>query len=65
MNLLISTYQFTQETKEDHIAHAHIVKWYIDSVRWQLGSSFGRFNSFVYQIEWNSASLRQSGQMIE
>jgi len=33
MNVLISTYQFTKETKEDHIAHAHIVKWYIDSVR--------------------------------
>jgi hypothetical protein len=65
MNVLISTYQFAKETKEDHTAHAHIVKLYIDSVRWQLGRSFGRFNSFVYQIEWNSASLRQSVQMIE
>lgn len=65
MNVLASTYQFTQETKEDNIAHAHVVKWYIDSVRWQLGSSFGRFNLFVYQIEWNSASLTQSVQMIE
>ena len=26
MNVLVSTYQFTQETKEDHVAHAHIHK---------------------------------------